>query len=192
MSLLRWTTLVVLCATPAVGEVRVTPKGGDARQVEVSVELPKAVADKLPAGKLSQDDGEDYLQLRLVIDGKEGPPMLGNYQRSGQKLLFVPRLPLQHEKTYHAVYLQSGKKIDALAYKVPPAPAAPPAEVVEVWPTADMLPANHLRFYIQFSRPMRGGEDIFRHIQLLDRDGRAVSDPWLPDELWDETGTQLT
>src|SRR5207247_2423961 len=39
---------------------------------------------------------------------------------------------------------------------------------------------------------MRGGEEIFQHIQLLDRDGKAVTDPWLPDELWDETGTQLT
>src|SRR5439155_287281 len=94
--------------------------------------------------------------------------------------------------TYHAVYLQDGKKMDAVAYKVPPAPAATPAEVVDVWPTGDVLPANHLRFYIQFSRLMRGGEEIFQHIQLLDRDGKAVTDPWLPDELWDETGTQLT
>ena len=53
----------------------------------------------------------------------------------------MPRLPLQHEKTYHALYLQAGKKIDTVAYKVPPAPAAPPAEVVNVWPTADVLPA---------------------------------------------------
>ena len=151
MSLLRWTTLVVLCATPAVGEVRVTPKGGEARQVEVSIELPKAVADKLPAGKLSQDDGEDYLQLRLVIDGKEGPPMLGSYQRSGQKLLFVPRLPLQHDKTYHALHLQAGKTIDTVAYKVPPAPETARSVVVVL-----ALPVvRHRAFWLIFSVSVR-------------------------------------
>ena len=64
--------------------------------------------------------------------------------------------------------------------------------VVAVWPTTDVLPANHLRFYIEFSRPMRGGSEIFSQISLIDSDGQPVEDPWLPDELWNEAGTVLT
>ncbi|HYV38922.1 MAG TPA: hypothetical protein VE988_24775, partial [Gemmataceae bacterium] len=103
-----------------------------------------------------------------------------------------PRVPLQPEKTYQATYFQAAKKIESVTYKVPARPATPPAEVVAVWPTDDVLPANHLRFYIQFSRPMRGGEEIFNQIKLLDGGGEEITDAWLPDELWNEDGTLLT
>jgi hypothetical protein len=53
------------------------------------------------------------------------------------------------------------------------------------------LPANHLRFYIYFSRPMRGGKDIFDYIQILDDNGEPVFDPWLHDELWSADGRML-
>ena len=164
----------------------------DATHVEVAAQLPKLIADRLPVGKLSQEEGESLLQLCLVIDGKDGPPMLGNYRREGQTLAFTPRFPLQNNKTYRAHVLQAGKKIDTVSYSVAARPTAPPAEVVAVWPTNEILPANHLRFYIQFSRPMRGGSDIFDQIRLQDSDGQDVTDPWLRDELWSEDGTLLT
>jgi hypothetical protein len=54
-----------------------------------------------------------------------------------------------------------------------------------VYPTADTLPENLLKFYIHFSRPMRDG-DAARHVALLDERGRAVSDAFLATdtELW--------
>ena len=58
-------------------------------------------------------------------------------------------------------------------------------------PSADLLPANVLKFYIYFSRPMRGGQEIFNQIEILDAGGQVVSDAWLTDELWDETGEVL-
>jgi hypothetical protein len=191
MLLVCWTAAFVLAGIPQDHVLRVTLKEDD-RLVEVSAVLPKDQAERLPAGKLSQDEGEDWLQLCLVIDGKDGPAMLGSYQREGQKLVFVPRVPLQPEKTYRASLFLAGKKADAVAYNVPARPAAPAAEVVSAWPAADVLPANHLRFYLQFSRPMRGGSDIFQQISLLDAEGKVIADPWLPDELWSDDGTLLT
>jgi hypothetical protein len=191
MSHLPWVTFFAVALVGQDNALRVVPKA-DATRVEIRAVLPKPAADQLPAGKLSQDEGENWLQVCLVIDGKEGPPMLGSYERDGQNLVFTPRFPLQNEKNYRACFMQAGKRINTVDYQVPARPPAPPAEVVDVWPTNDVLPANHLRFYIQFSRPMRGGPDIFEQIALLDADGAEIADPWLRDELWNEDGTLLT
>jgi hypothetical protein len=74
--------------------------------------------------------------------------------------------------------------------------AAPgPAEeaaVERVYPTADRLPANLLRFYIHFSKPMREEREVFDRIRLLGDDGKEVPDPWRRVELWNEEATRLT
>ena len=155
-------------------------------------QLPKDLAANLPSGKVPQNVGEAWLQVSLLDNGKSGLPMLGGYVRDGQKLVFTPRFPLEPDSTYRASLLLGGKTLESVEYKVPARPLASPTEIVSVWPTSDVLPANHLRFYIKFSRPMRGGPDIFRQIRLIDSDGNAVDDPWLPDELWNEAGTILT
>ena len=59
----------------------------------------------------------------------------------------------------------------------------PPAVVTKVYPSGDVLPANHLKFYLYFSKPMRGGPDLFQYLRIEDADGKAVYDPWLHDEL---------
>lgn len=170
---------------PAVRFTPATPGG----PIELRATLPKDVAAKLPAGKLTQDQGEELLQLHLLTDGKAGPAMLGAYVRQGEVLTFVPRFPLLPEGRYRARLL-AGTEV-SVDYAAPPRPKTPPATVTGLWPTAETLPANHLRFYIHFSRPMRGGQEIFDQIQLLDGDGKKIEDPWLRDELWDATGTLL-
>ena len=52
------------------------------------------------------------------------------------------------------------------------------ATVVKILPSSDVLPANHLKFYIYFSAPMRGGRDIFDQICILDAQGNEIRDPW--------------
>lgn len=176
-------------ATPAV---RVEP-GKDPTQVRVVATLPKDVAKGLPAGKLSQDDGEAVLRL-CAVDARTGQPgaaMLGAYERRGGELLFTPRFALLPGQRYQAILVAAPGKPLLAEYTVPPKPAAPPALVERVYPSADVLPANHLRFYIHFSRPMRGGPDIFEHIKILDASGKEITDAWLLDELWDAEGKVL-
>ncbi len=65
--------------------------------------------------------------------------------------------------------------------------------VVAVYPSAAEVPANLLRFYVEFSAPMR--EDVaLDHVRLLDDSGRAVPDAFLAlrEELWDPSGRRLT
>lgn len=65
--------------------------------------------------------------------------------------------------------------------------------VEQVYPSAGILPANLLRFYVHFSGPMRRGE-AWDHIRLLDRTGKPVELPFLEldQELWDAESRRLT
>ena len=69
--------------------------------------------------------------------------------------------------------------------------AKAPPRIIKIYPTADVLPANHLRFYIYFDRPMRGGTELFKHLVILDDKGKEVEEPWLVDEIWDEENNCL-
>jgi hypothetical protein len=156
---------------------------------DVVAKLPADVAAKLPAGTLTQEQGESLLAVSL-LDGKTlGPAMLGKYERAGEVLKFAPRFPFNPGATYHAE-LRTGKATP-FDFVVPKHEAKSPPKVVAIYPTADVLPANHLRFYITFDRPMRGGKELFKHIVLLDNHGKEIEEPWLVDEIWDEETNTL-
>ena len=66
-------------------------------------------------------------------------------------------------------------------------------KVINVFPTADTLPENLLRFYIQFSHPMKAINNL-EHIKLFDEEGLEVHGAIFNNvyELWDELQQQLT
>jgi hypothetical protein len=164
-----------------------TPEGR-----QVVARLPAEVAAKLPAGRLTQEQGEAVLTLSLLSDETKaaGPSIFGKYQRSGSELMFVPRFPLSAGATYRASLKVPGSAA-SLDYTVPMPAAKAPPKVVKIYPSADVLPANHLRFYIYFDRPMRGGNELFKHLAILDDKGKEVEEPWLVDEIWDEANNCL-
>jgi hypothetical protein len=116
--------------------------------------------------------------------------MLGKYERAGTQLTFTPRFPLSPGATYRATLKLSGR-IATLDRAIPRLSAKAPPRVVKIYPTADVLPANLLRFYIYFDRPMRGGKQLFEHLAILDDKGKEVDEPWLVDEIWDEENNCL-
>src|SRR3954463_1528646 len=60
------------------------------------------------------------------------------------------------------------------------------ARLEAIYPSAELLPANHLKFYLHFSVPMREGV-FLDHCQLLDDHGRVViAEPFRETELWSE------
>jgi hypothetical protein len=75
---------------------------------------------------------------------------------------------------------------------VPARKETPPAVVETIYPTSSLLPANQLKFYIHFSKPMREGKEIFDRIQLLDADGKPIPDAWRDTELWSADVKRLT
>lgn len=159
---------------------------------KVVARLPAEVAAKLPAGALTQQQGEAVLTLALLTDNAKtpGPSMFGKYMRSGNELTFAPRFPLRAGANYRASLKVAGKAT-SLDYRVPMPAAKEPPRVVKIYPTADVLPANHLRFYLYFDRPMRGGKGLFNHLVLRDENGKEIEEPWLVDEIWDEKNNCL-
>lgn len=184
MRFLLGTTLLLLAqGADAPLRFETAPTGS-----RVVARLPADLSGKLPAGKLTQEQGETILTLALLANQTPGPSMFGKYERSGNELTFTPRFPLSPGATYRATLKVTNTSLD---HTLPMSAAKAPPKVVKIYPTADVLPANHLRFYIYFDRPMRGGKELFQHLAILDEKGKEVDEPWLVDEIWDEANNCL-
>lgn len=168
--------------------------GSNPAEIKLIAQLPKQLLAQVPEGKLDQDAGERLLQLSLIKeDGKLGPPMLGRYERSKDALTFVPRFNLEAGKSYRARLLLDPKGEPLQRdYQVPLKKFDKPAIISAIYPATDEVPANLLKFYIHFSKPMREGKDIFEHFRLIDDNDKPVEDPWRRTELWNVDNTRLT
>src|SRR5437016_5070446 len=59
----------------------------DTARVEVIAALPERTAQDMPAGRLTQEQGERLLRLTLANKSR-GEAILGNYERKERKLIF--------------------------------------------------------------------------------------------------------
>jgi hypothetical protein len=124
--------------------------------------------------------------------GSNLPAVLGSYSVEQGTLVFRPRYPVAAGVNYRVVFHPPGGSVVETSIAGPPRPVNPVARVVAVYPSANVLPANLLRFYIQFSAPMSRGEAAVR-LHLLDSKGKALTAVFLAgEELWDPAGTRLT
>ena len=130
------------------------------------------------------------------------PPMTGRYAIESNLLRFEPQFPLQPGVRYRAAFRPAklpGNGINAggvpvtSVYDVPLPPTKATTVVAQIYPTADELPENLLKFYLHFSAPMSRGH-IYDHIQLRNESGKPVELPFLEidEELWDPSLTRLT
>lgn len=119
--------------------------------------------------------------------GREALPMLGSYRVEDGLVWFWPQFPLLAGQRYRAVYGEV-----RASFEIPKQQRAK-AEVMCVYPSANLLPENLLRFRIYFSAPMREGEARLR-VRLLDASGNEIPGVFLEtlEELWDASRTQLT
>ena len=162
-------------------------------RMEVVAPLSAAQEKAIPKGVLSAAQGEAWLRLCLINAKTKmaGPPMLGTYRHDPASLIFSPRFGLEAGKSYRAYFGRRGDRVITKDYHFASHNSNARPTVVKILPSSDVLPANVLKFYIYFSRPMRGGQDIFKQLEILDADGNVVSDAWLTDEIWDKSGQVL-
>lgn len=106
--------------------------------------------------------------------------------------MFEPRFRLTPGQRYRAILLQPPNSRTSTDFKVPLRRSGPAPEVAAVYPSSEKLPANNLKFYICFSKPMRQGRAIFDQIALVDADGEVIHDPWRRTELWSDDFQRLT
>ncbi|HEU4889787.1 MAG TPA: Ig-like domain-containing protein [Thermoanaerobaculia bacterium] len=156
----------------------------DAGTIEVTGFGPRAL-ERLREERLSE---EEWIATFAVHSGPpDAPAMLGAYEVTENAVVFRPRFPLVPGVPYRV-------RFDTLETTIIiPKPATAPTTHVQVFPTADELPANQLKFYLDFSSPMSVG-DVYRHIHLLDDTGHEVQRAFLQTahELWDARRRRFT
>ena len=151
---------------------------------------------------------EDWEKLLSVYAGQRDsiaspglPAMLGSYCVVDGFIRFQPKFPLEPGVVYRAVFrparlpggAESGATDVDSTFLLPTEQRAPTTTVTHVYPSADVLPENLLKFYVHFSAPMRRGH-IYEHIQLRDEAEKPLELPFLEidEELWNPEMTRLT
>ena len=171
--------------------------------------LPQADLAAVKAAGLTSSGWVNLLRVS-VADGPEDAtghlPIIGTYSVSEYAVRFSPRYPFDPGRHYRVVfdplYLPDTESSSSAAWRSesliatvqePVTDLRPSTIITRVYPTADKIPENQLRFYVYFSAPMGfvGGAD---HVSLLDKDGLAVEDAFLPLEvaLWNAKRTRYT
>lgn len=182
-----WRPLLAL----AIALTATTSRGADL-SIDASADplLPRILVD-IPAGVAAAD-----VRVRLVrLDektGQPGPAVFGSVATANGQTFFQPEFRLTAGGQYRATLTLPGRPPVSIDYAAPLTPDDKPATVERVYPTADKLPANLLKFYVYFSRPMRQTDRIFDRMQILDEKGQPVHDPWRRFQQWSEDGKRLT
>ena len=113
--------------------------------------------------------------------------MLGEWSVA-ESLAFTPRFAFEPGTTYRVAI----KDVFETTFAIPAAKAVP-GKVSTIYPAAEKLPANLLRFYIHFDREMKSGQG-YGQFSLLDDQGKAMPFAFLEldEELWSADGKRLT
>ena len=138
----------------------------------------------------SRDEWQSIFRVAVAADQ---PPMLGDYKIDRNRIVFTPMFPLDPGRPYHVTFTPPGGAPITVIVALPATHTTPTTTVAQVYPSADDVPENQLRLYIHFSAPMgmKGGLD---YVHLLDDQGKAVKDPFLPldAEFWNDDRTRYT
>ena len=134
--------------------------------------------------------------LRLFVKESRasGQPVLGTCALVDRCLVFDPRYPLQPGVLYVAEFsCDSESEIFKQELSIPKPAALHTTRIAAVYPTAEILPQNLLKFYIHFTAPMSQGS-AYQYIELATAEGEALEHPFLEiaEELWDRSGQRLT
>ena len=160
--------------------------------------LPEAAPTAVEVAGVSTDALAAKPESVLVVFAEQGsgntmPPMSGTWSVVGNRLRFVPRFPLTRGVRYRAEYRPADAAPVVSRFELPVDESPLRTAVTQVFPSAEVLPENQLKFYVHFSAPMsRGG--IYQNIRLLDAHGKPLELPFLEldEELWDPSMTRLT
>jgi hypothetical protein len=136
---------------------------------------------------------------RGAADGDELPDVSGEREVAGGEVRFRPHFPFEPGVRFRAILDlgaigQAGSgQVLTHEFSFPAEAPEAEAEVSRVFPSADVLPENLLRFHVRFSRPMRRGRAA-ASIEILGPDGAQAPDVLYraPVELWDRSMTCLT
>jgi hypothetical protein len=132
--------------------------------------------------------------LVVSVDAPDVPPLLGRHSVENGALVFTPQYRIQDGVRYKATARIPGMTAISVIADIPKRVIEPSTVVANVYPSANVLPENQLKFYIHFSASMSQGS-AFENIALLDETGAPIKDPPFllrSGELWDPAFKRFT
>jgi hypothetical protein len=139
-----------------------------------------------------------YDELAVFVTnatGEIGPiPVQGRFICNAGNLIFTPYYPFEKGLTYtvRTKDLNTGKYFNC-SFVLESSEKHAAAELLHIFPSAEVLPENLLRFYFYFHTPMKKGETL-QHIHLVDSKGNKDTQAFMQfkQELWSPDGKRLT
>jgi hypothetical protein len=144
--------------------------------------------------------------VRSAVGASNLQSVGGRYEVDGESVCLVPSYPFLAGTSYTVLVHHSLDRdnnvttfeledFEALTIaRLRDEGAEPTTRVVAIYPTADELPRNQLRFYIHFSSPMSEGF-VAEHVHVVDAETREpLTKALLPmePELWDRERMRAT
>ena len=106
---------------------------------------------------------QSMLRVRVAGAGEDLPDVLGRRRVTEGGVRFIPHFPFESGVRYRASFdprpldRTEDSKVLTLEFSLPNQ-SAEPARVTDIFPSADVLPENLLRFYVCFSNSMQRGK----------------------------------
>jgi hypothetical protein len=160
----------------------------------------------LRAAGFGESQWQSLFAVRVGADGASTQPAVkGRYTVTDQTVTFTPIFPFDPGRSYRVTFdpsrLPKPRQAQMVAEVVglPPVATVPSTVVTAMHPSADVVPENLLRIYIEFSAPM-GSVSGLNFVRLLEREGvggkteRPVEGTFLPVDanLWSPDHTRYT
>jgi len=171
-SLVFFLCIIAACQTQKTDKIKLVWKNGQA----TAILIPDYLVEDM-----------DRYPLVVSLNGSDRG-ILGSFIKTDTGILFQPLIPLSQGMEYGV--LQSNRVVGKITV---PASAGKAPRVLAIYPQADTVPENLLKFYIEFSEPMRTGNAL-DHIFLVDKNRDTLERIFLDlkPELWDQTDKVLT
>lgn len=147
----------------------------------VGLTISGATLQSVPADSLNQ-----LVMVRLINNEIS---LLGSYQSTKNGIIFEPLVPFTRGLSY-TVWLRN-KRLGEVT--IPSLGAGDKPTLLAIYPSQDSLPANLLKIYLHFSRPMREGQSL-TYISLVKNNVDTLPGVFLnlQPELWNADRTLLT
>lgn len=164
-----------------------------ANAIEVSG-LPSDLLNTLERAGYSD---EQWQAVFRVAVSKDAPAMLGGYAIDDGVVRFTPAFPLdpgrQYEVAFNGARVSEGGVALTATVGRPAEHREPSTVVARIYPSGDVIPANVLRMYVEFSAPM-GRKSGVEYITLLNQKGEEVEGAVLPldYEFWSPDHKRFT
>jgi hypothetical protein len=152
----------------------------------------------------STDDWKSVFPVTTALS--KTIPIDGSYEVFKTSVSFLPRFPFAAGVEYHASFNQEALAKNPNEVYLPVVPTeqlhfvfkpdsqtSTPPVITAIYPRANELPENLLKFHIAFSRSMTRGE-IYQRVRLYNSRNETVDRPFLilDEELWDEEMKSVT